>query len=430
MPIFRYFVDSTSWLFLEKIVRSILILSIGFYIARYLGPEKLGVLGYAQSIAGLLAVVPILGLENGTINALINNHSLKNKILGTVFVLQFLAGIIVFSVIFAVLYFFNNPGIEDTYIILLSLGMVFQSFGVIDYFFQSRVQSKVQSKVYFLQLVVSSITKVLLIYFEKDLLWFVISYLLDVIYLSACYVYFYKSTGNNIFLFQCDAKIARSLLKKSWPLIISALATTVYIKTDQIMIKNIIDDEGVGIYIAATRLVEVLYIFPIIVSNVAFPLILKHAREDFLVNLSGIYALLIFVSIFSSIFLVLFSIDLVDIFYGDEFMGSSAVLSIYSLGLVFVFIGILYTKWLVLKGYEKKSLYRNLAGAIVNLILNYIFIPIYGIEGAAYSTLFSLFVSNIGYDFFDKKTREHIKVKIGVLFVSSFFYGRVRFNKR
>ena len=62
-------------------------------------------------------------------------------------------------------------------------------------------------------------------------------------------------------------------------------------------------------------------------------------------------------------------------------------------------------------GLQKLTLYRNLFGAIVNILLNINLIPKYGILGAAYGTLISYIAANYLYDFFNPKTRILFTIK-------------------
>ena len=57
---------------------------------------------------------------------------------------------------------------------------------------------------------------------------------------------------------------------------------------------------------------------------------------------------------------------------------------------IFVFLGVASSKWFIAEGLQKYSFYRTLAGAVLNVILNFILIPLYGIYGAAIATLVSL----------------------------------------
>ena len=76
----RYF-RNTSWLMLEKILRMGIGLVVGVWVARHLGPEKFGLLNYAQSFVFLFVAFSLpfisyllrnefLGLEKSIVTIL------------------------------------------------------------------------------------------------------------------------------------------------------------------------------------------------------------------------------------------------------------------------------------------------------------------------------------------------------------------------
>ena len=75
----KYF-KNTSWLFAEKILRIIVGLLVGIWVARYLGPEQFGLFNYIQSFVGLFTVIGTLGLDSIVIRELVKDES-KKKIL-------------------------------------------------------------------------------------------------------------------------------------------------------------------------------------------------------------------------------------------------------------------------------------------------------------------------------------------------------------
>ena len=83
----KYF-KNTSWLFGEKILRMIVALFVGVWVARYLGPEKFGLLSYAQSFVALFAVVASLGLDSLVVRELVKDESRAETLLGTSFFLK------------------------------------------------------------------------------------------------------------------------------------------------------------------------------------------------------------------------------------------------------------------------------------------------------------------------------------------------------
>jgi len=60
---FMKYLKNTSWLFFEKILRMIVGLFVGIWVARYLGPEQFGLFSYAASFVGLFTAFATLGLD-------------------------------------------------------------------------------------------------------------------------------------------------------------------------------------------------------------------------------------------------------------------------------------------------------------------------------------------------------------------------------
>ena len=72
-----------------------------------------------------------------------------------------------------------------------------------------------------------------------------------------------------------SGKVARSLLRDSWPLILSGVLVSIYVNIDQVMIKHMIDEQAVGLYAIATRLSTAWYFIPIAITSSMFPAILN-----------------------------------------------------------------------------------------------------------------------------------------------------------
>ena len=112
---------------------------------------------------------------------------------------------------------------------------------------------------------------------------------------------------------------------------------------------------------------------------------------------------------------------IINLFYGNEYNEASSVFVIHVWAGIFVFMGVVFSKYLISENLTKKAFYRTLLGAIVNIVGNYFFIPIYGIQGAAVATLLGQFFANYGYDFFDKELHSQLKMKTRGLFLIDVF---------
>ena len=80
----KYF-KNTSWLFGEKILRMIVSLFVGIWVARYLGPEQFGLFSYAKSFVGLFTAIATLGLNGIVVRELVKDESRREGLISTAF---------------------------------------------------------------------------------------------------------------------------------------------------------------------------------------------------------------------------------------------------------------------------------------------------------------------------------------------------------
>lgn len=406
----KYF-SNTSWLLGEKILRIIVGLFVGVWVARYLGPEQYGLLNYAISFAALFTVVSGLGLDGIVIRELIKDQTRKDELLGTSFLLKLIGGF--FSLVllgFGI--YFSNESENRILIFLVASGVIFQSFNVIDFYYQSKVQSKFVVYANMFSFLLSSTVKVVLIIKEAPLVYFAVVVLLDSMLLAAGFLFFYvKKNGDSqksLLKWTFDGEVAKVLLKDSWPLMLSGIAITLYLKIDQVMIKNILGASDVGRYAAAISLSEVWFFIPMVISSSLFPAIVESKKTDeqlYQNRLQKLFKLVVFVAIAIAILMTLLSDFLISLLFGIEYQGAADILKIHIWAGVFISLGVASGKWLLVENMQNIMLWRVLTGMVVNVSLNIYLIPIYGLYGAASATLLGQMVAAYFFDLIMKETR-------------------------
>jgi len=167
-------------------------------------------------------------------------------------------------------------------------------------------------------------------------------------------------------------------------------------KIDQVMIKNMLDAKAVGNYAIAVRLSEVWYFIPMAITNSLIPAIInakKISEKLYYERLQKLYDLMTWLSIGISLPIMLLSTKIIELLFGIQYQEAAGVLKIYVWAGVFVFLGVASSQYLLAENYIKIEALRTVIGAIVNIILNIVLIPIYEIQGAAIATVISYFVS-------------------------------------
>ena len=399
----KYF-KNTSWVLVEKIIRFTVGLFVGVWVARYLGPERFGLLSYAQSFVGLFTIIASLGLDGIVVRELVKNNNLNDEIIGTAFWLKLIAAFGVLLILAIAINLTSNDTYTNILIFIIASATIFQSFNVVDFYFQSKVMSKFVVYANIISLFLSSIVKITLILNEAPLVAFAWVILFDSFILACGFIYFYikKNLKFKIKNLKLKIKTATSLLKDSWPLILSGIAISIYMKIDQVMIKEMMNAEAVGQYAAAVRLSEVWYFIPMVITASLFPAIVnakKVSEKLYYGRLQKLYDLNFFIALILGLPVIVFSNFIVELLYGQQFNQSAQILSIHMFCGFLVFMGVVRGKWMLNENLQRYDLFIHIIGAIANIIFNYIFISLLGIIGAAYATLlsyiFTLFFSSL-----------------------------------
>ena len=411
----KYF-KNTSWLFGEKILRMIVGLFVGIWVARYLGPEQFGLFSYAQSFVGLFAAIATLGLDGIIVRELVKDESRRDELIGTAFWLKLMGAIGVLAILAIAVNFTSNDSYTDTLVFIIASATIFQSFNVIDFYFQSKVLSKYVVYANIISLFISSIVKIALILNDAPLIAFTWVVFFDSFVLAVGFIYFFLKNNSTLKIknLTFKSKTAVLLLKDSWTLILSVIGISVNMTIDQVMIKEMMDAEAVGIYSVAVRVSELWYFIPLAIVSSLFPAILnakKQGNEFYLKRLQKLYDFMVWMAIFIALPMTFLSDWIIGLLFGQAYIEAGSVLMIHIWTGVFVFLGLAFGRYLLSENLNKKSFYRTLFGAILNVIFNYILIPIYGIHGAAVATLLGQLSANYLYDIFDKDLHHQLKMK-------------------
>ncbi|MCD6197931.1 MAG: flippase [Deltaproteobacteria bacterium] len=401
----RYFVN-TSWLMGHRVLSMVVALFVGVYVARYLGPERFGLLSYAGSFVGLFTALATLGLDGIMVRELVKTPERRDELLGTAFWLKAGGAILMWIGIAAAVPFTHNDTQTNILIVIIAFAIIFQAFNVIDFNYQAEVKSKYVVYAQLVQLVVSSTIKLILIWISAPLVYFACVFLLDAVVHSVGLTAMYLKNTGKVWHWKWRWETAKELLRDSWPLILSGMVISVYMKIDQVMIKEMLDAKQVGLYAAAVRLSEAWYFVPMAITSSVFPAIInakKQSEAFYYQRLQQLYDLMVWLAVAIALPTTFLAPWVIRVLYGDAFSPAAGVLSIHIWAGVFVFLGVANGRWIIAENLQYIATIRSTAGAMVNVVLNILLIPNYGINGAAIATFFSVFVaSHIAFSFINK----------------------------
>jgi len=381
--------NNSLWLFLDKVGRILLKLVTSVLIANYLGSDLFGSINYTLSLILILFSMSSLGLNGIAVKEMVGKSSEQiSKIITNSFFLKSLASIVCLSLAIISIVLFIEDTLVSSFALILAFGYVFKSFEVIDFWFQSNLRSKIAVISRFIAFLTISIIQLIAVWFQLDGVVIVCAMALESLIIAGFYVYFYLKEER--FVFSIDWELCGRLLSKSWPLILSAFGSIIYLKSDQVMIEYFLDKKAVGVYAVAVQYSEIWYFIPNAIAISLFPVLLSKKNEALLDKLlTGSYSIMFVLSLVISIVTTIVGPYIIEILYKKEFWEAGYILTIHIWAGIFIFMRSIFSKWLLLSENYIHSLSTHLIGAIINVVLNLFLIPIYGIKGAAFATLIS-----------------------------------------
>lgn len=392
---FQKYFKNTGWLMFGKILSLI----VGIFIAKFLGPHDFGDLSFATAFTAIIAAVGTLGLDSFIIREILDQPGKRDEILGTSFWMRL--GVSLFLVPLSVLIyiifrsFAEQQGTELTLVITFcASALLFKAFNIIDSYFQSQVRSKSVVQVQNVCLILSSLVKISFVLLKLPLAYFAFALVIDGLMLATGLVIIYHRENLHVSNWVFSTIRAKSLLSKSWPLILSAVMVTLYMQIDVLMLKYFAGSREAGIYSSAAKISESWYFIPVAIVTSVFPAIIHARKTDpprYQKRLQNLYDLLVIISLPVALIVSLGADSLIQVIYGDRFEGAGIMLSVHIWSAIFVFLGSASGQYLLAEGFTMISFYRTAVGAIVNILLNIWLIPLYGGLGASIATFIAYF---------------------------------------
>lgn len=389
---------NSGWLFADRLVRMGFGVVVSVWLARSLGPERFGQLSYAIAFSGLFGAVAGLGLDGIVVRELVRNPDDKNRIIGSTFVLKLIGSCAAFSMAWGAINYFRPLDAETVLLVtILAAGMLFQVCDAVDLWFQANVISKYSVLTRNFAFLFSSAVKIYLIYIKAAVLTLALAFLFETMLAALGFFIVFQVTGNSWFKLRVNCRYMFKLLAESWPLMLSGIAVTLYMRIDQVMLSGLIDEQSVGIYSAVIRLSEAWYVIPTVIVASSMPYLTQsreQSRELFAERLRALATVLVKVAYVVAAIISVFAEQLIFLIYGESYVEAAFVLVVHIWAAVFVFLGVVASPWILNEGFTKMSFYQTGGGALINIGFNFYLIPIYGAAGAAVATVISQCVSS------------------------------------
>jgi O-antigen/teichoic acid export membrane protein len=398
--------NNISFTFGARIITLFLSLLIGIIIARTLGPSGKGLLAVIAMIGSTVFNLCNLGIGEFNTYAISNKSVEKKDIIGNSFWTGLIISIICFAIVsilalnFPV--FFRNIPRSYLLIYLLSLPFVFWS----NFFYPILTGEQKFRKLNIFTIIAQSINLLgvilLLLIFKLNVFYVLLWYaLINIINALLPMGFIFLLDG---FHFNFNLQVLKKALNYGVKICLTGIFALLILRVDLYMVNFFKGAAEAGFYSLASSFGSVFFILPSSIAMVIFPKInvQKKLKKESITKYSRITLLLVFLMAIGAL---LFISPIIGLLYGQEFLPSVKPIILLLPGLIAFSIATVLGQYFFSIGYPVKLTICWFLVAVLNIILNFIYIPQYGMIAAALSsTVCYILALCFHYYFFNKKT--------------------------
>jgi O-antigen/teichoic acid export membrane protein len=388
-----------------RLLRAIIII----YAARVLGATQWGIFSYAISLVAFITVFTDIGISPVLVRETAKSREdpqAQQQILSTSsFIKIILLAFGVLTIIFVTPRISTIQGVNS---ILYIVTFIF-AFDTIREFGFSLIRAiekmELEAFLYLLTNLAIVIFGFIFLYLSRTVQSFAYSYAIGTGIGMAATVFVLREKFRGIFS-NFSLRILKLILSSAWPFAISAFLGVLMINTDILIIGWLRSAEDVGLYSAAQRIVQLLYLLPSILGTSLLPAFARLANRD------NEKLRRIFEKVLSFTFLMAIPIaiggfvlgkEIISFVFGSGYLKASSSFQILIVTILIDFPVVILGNLVFAYNKQKNLTLYAAIGGVANVIFDLILIPIFGIVGSAFATLFAQFLSNIYLRWIAKK---------------------------
>lgn len=385
--------SNVIWSLGGKIVSMASALFVGILVARYLGPEKYGLMNYVISYVALFTVVASFGMNNIEIRELSKHNENRNTILGTCFRLRLMFAVIAYLLMCVTLLIYKSDAFTSAMILTYGLVLFTETGAVLRNYFTSTVKNEYIAKSEIFRTLIGAVVKILLLWFKAPLQYFIIAQLFDSFLVASGYYICYKKSVGSLREWNFDKTLIPYIVKESFPLLLSGAAIIIYQRIDQVMIGNMLSKEDVGYFATAGKFVDLILFIPTVLVQTITPMLVRIKEQNELSyeqKKRTFVSITTWIAIIISFMVSLMAFCLIRYTFGESYIAAIPVLQIMAYKAVGMALSASGGQIIIIERMQKWAFIRNVLGCFLCIILNYYLLPIYGIVGSAAITIFTV----------------------------------------
>lgn len=379
-----------SYLFISELAARALTLIFTIFLARLYGPEQFGIYGLALSMGGLFDIMFNMGLATVFMQRVAADTRTMRKQLAIFLPLRLLLslGLMMAFALFA----FTLQKDSITFSALLVAGVYF-AFSSISMFlwacFDARQRMGYTALSKLLLYIVAFGAGMNFVLNNAPMYEVMSAYIYGALISLGATIWFIHRRFTPIH-FTWDPAEWKKIISAGWPIALSGTFVFVYTSLDTILISISKGEYFVGQYQMAYKIIGTIFILATLINQAYFPSLIEKAgksverlRQVFNANFESVF----FWSVPITVGGLMLADRIILFIFGVEYMPGATAFKILIFNTVIFFASSALINLLYAYKKQRSVMKVFFFGALGNIILNLLVIPVYGIEGAAATTI-------------------------------------------
>ena len=392
-----------------KFIEALIIFFVSLLLIRLLGPSDYGKLNYIFSFVFILQPIYIFGTP-AVMQAKLTRKKDSLVIINQLFTIEIV--LFVITSFFSILIFKNIFITENLNLFLiLQLSFGFRIFNILTqslFIFKKGVESvkiSVFSAIKLLILISIPLRLELGLYFIG--LAYLINYITDLVII---FLILRNNRLSHLFLkIKFDFSNLSENIQRCLPIAASGFISIFLLKFDVILIKYFMDEFSAGIYSAPALYVVKINVFLSLITLNLVPKLKDELNKNIDKETMKLFTATWIFSFLASLSFYILSPYIINIGFGEEYKDSLKLIPLLSLNIFFNGFLLTANSFLNFYNFENIIFYKSLITITINITLNLLLIPIFGLQGVLLSSLFSTTFNAFSGFLFNKKLKKHLR---------------------
>jgi len=421
---------NTFWMGLSEVITRLAKLFLVIFIIRSLGATEYGKFSFAMSFVSIFVIFIDLGISSILTREFAKDQRQEEKFSALLSLRLILGTLTVILVNLGSFFITQDPTIRRIILILSFYIFLAEFSGIFFCFFKARQKMEYEAWIKIIQTIILVGAGFGILAMLPSITALSYAYVISAIFTLIITLIFFCTKIAHL-KFAYDKTIWKEFLANSWPIALVGAISSIYNSTDSVMMGYFKQITQTGYYNAVYKIVAVSLLPMTLIIQSFYPALSSKIKEKekYKKIWNTQFQIMVFLSMPLLTAGMILAPKIIQFLYGQEFLAAVLAFRILLIGAFLIYLYIPYRETLIIFNLQKKLFKVVFLGMIINIVLNYILIPKYSLNGASLATIvthlfvfINLVILTARHTYVSLNKLANLKL-IGISLIASFLMG-------